>query len=88
MLMQCKIVSIPNSMVRKTALPDRRLSPANSSKLVRITSLDELDSALDGYTEIWGKQQMNVVRHHDKCVKEVASLATIVIESLKEHSNV
>jgi hypothetical protein len=53
--MMSKILSITNPMIRKPALPDFRLAPDHATERMGISSLDQLDRALDGDVLRWGK---------------------------------
>jgi len=83
-LMMNEVADIPNPMISESALPHLGVSPDEGAKLVRKRSLDELNSALDGYVWSRGKQKMNMVGHDNKGVQRIASFATVMIESLEK----
>jgi hypothetical protein len=86
--MMSEVVNITNPMIRKPALPDFRLAPYKGAECMGISSLDQLDRALNGHVLSWGKQKMNVVRHENESVQEIIAFATVVKNSFKKQSSV
>jgi len=84
--MMSEVLGIANRMIRKAALPDFRLTSDQGADRMRISFLDQLDSALDGPIIRWRKQKMNVVRHEDEGVQTILAFATVAKESLEEQS--
>jgi hypothetical protein len=79
---------VANSVIGKPALPYLALPAKDSPEFMRVRTLDELNSSLNGHVDGRSQQQMNVFRHDDKRVQFIASLASMPIEGLQEESNV
>ena len=86
--MMSEVVNITNPMIRKPALPDFRLAPDQRTERMGISSLDQLNRALDGDVLRRGKQKMDVIRHEDEGVQQVLRFATVMKKSFKKQSRV
>jgi len=74
-----ELFRVAAAMVLESFLPDR----CSGSEPTRKTALHKLHGAFQG-DAFRRDQEMNVVRHHDKRVQLVVSLATIVLKDVDE----
>jgi hypothetical protein len=81
-----EVVNITNPMIRKASLPDFRLAPDHATERMGISSLDQLDGALNGHVLRWGKQKMNVDQREDEAAQEILAFSTVVKKSFKKQS--
>jgi hypothetical protein len=82
--MVSEVVCVPNPVVGKPPLPDFRLATDQRSQRVRISTLDQLDGALDGYVVSGSKQKMDMIGHENESVDRVAAFSTVMIKGLEE----
>jgi hypothetical protein len=76
------ILGIPNPMIRKTFLPN--LSLLQLSQAIRISTLNELHSPLQGDIGTRREQQMNMVRHDHKFMQAIFPLIAVAEQHLKQ----
>lgn len=77
-----EILSIANSVIGKTALPD--LTPAAKDFVQRMggSAFDELDCMLECYIRGGSRQKMNVLGHDDERVQLISTFAAVSVKSL------
>jgi len=75
---------IANSMIGKTSLPDFEIGSEFLLCSVRETTLDELESTLQG--DLRRDQEMEVIGHEDEFVEEIG-LASISEKSFEEETS-
>ncbi len=85
--MLLKILLISNPMVRKPSLPDLLRSKQNS-KLIRISTLNQLYRSLQSNTRRRSKEQMHMLRHDHECMERKLPFPTIGKHSFKEQSRI
>ena len=73
-----KIFFVPDSMIRRTRLPDWQTRFQSKRK----SSLDELDGPLQRYLRRWGDQSMEVVRHDHKLMKQIFALVAVAEKNI------
>jgi hypothetical protein len=61
--MMNEVLSITNSMIGKSALPDFGVAPDERAEFVGIGTLDELHRPLNRYVLSGSKQKVNVIGH-------------------------
>jgi len=88
LLMMQEILFVAYPMVGESSLPDFALSANDRPKGVRISAFDQLDGVLQRNVMGRGQQQMNVLRHDDKCMQLIAAFAAIAIDRLQKEANV
>jgi hypothetical protein len=66
-------------MIRKSSLPDRK----TRSKTMREAALDEADCPLQR-DPLRSQNQMDVIRHNNKCVQLVMTESPVVLKGFKE----
>jgi hypothetical protein len=74
-----EFVVIPDAVIRKSALPHRKLR----THPMREASFDKPHNPLDRGT-LRSQQKMNVVRHDDKSVQFVVALSPVVLQHLQK----
>jgi hypothetical protein len=74
-----EFIAVADTAVGKATLPNWELR----GQLMREPSLDQSHNALKRYS-LRAKQQMNVIRHDDKCVQLVVACAPLVLERLEK----
>jgi hypothetical protein len=82
--MVSEVVCVPNPVVGKPALPDFGLATDQRAQRVRISALDQLDGALDGYVVSRSKQEMHVVGHEHEGVQRITAFAAVVKKCFEE----
>ena len=78
--MPIKILVIPDTMIRKTSLPDRRTRLQSKRK----SSLDELHSSLQRYRFRRCNQRVKMIGHDHKVMKQIFALLAIVEQDIHE----
>ena len=79
-----KVVSIANSMISESALPNFRVSPDERTEFVGVRAFDELHGALNGHLRSRSKEKMDMVGHDDKEVQKITTLPPVMVKSLEE----
>src|SRR5450432_4243897 len=82
------VLRVADAMIRKPALPDIALAPQFRAEGMRVSALDELDRAFDGYVVRRGKQQVHMLGHDDECVQLKAPFAAITVQSFEKKPDV
>jgi post-segregation antitoxin (ccd killing protein) len=62
------VLNVTNSMIGKTTSPDLKVRSRLIFRLIRETTLDELNRSLKGNQ--WRDEQMKVIRHQNEFVEE------------------
>jgi len=70
---------IPNAMIGEAALPNLPSSANHSTECVRVSTLDQLNRALQSYVGRWSEQDMDVFGHHNKRVQCKATIAAVTV---------
>jgi hypothetical protein len=71
--MKVIVVSIADSVIRKTSLPDFCVGSKFLLRPIRKSAFDHLDGALEGNRR--RDQKMKMIRHKNKVVKEIGLAA-------------
>jgi hypothetical protein len=79
-----KVVWIANTVIGESALPHLGVSPANGAERMRVSTLDQLHSALYRYVLGRCEQDMDMIGHEDEGVQCIATFSTVVIKGLEE----
>ena len=79
-----EVLSIANPVIGKSTLPDVRVAPDKSVERVRVSALDQLDGALDGYILSRCEQEMHMIGHKDEGMQTIPAFAAVVKECFEE----
>ena len=82
------VLRVADAMVCKSALPDLALASEFRAHGVRVSALNELDRAFNGYVVRGSKQHMHVLRHDDECEQLKSPCAAVAVQSLEKQSYV
>jgi hypothetical protein len=82
-----EVLSISNTMISKSALPDFSLAAKDRAQCVRVSAFDELDGVLDGYVASRREQEMYMFGHQNEGVKLITAFVTVSIQSLREEAH-
>ncbi len=80
--MMIEIPRISNAMIGKAALPDFKAPADKTSESVGVSSLNELNRALNSYVISRSEQEIHVIGHQNERMEEVTPLPSIVIKRL------
>jgi len=84
----CEVLTLSNSMVGESALPDFTSTPSSLSERMRVSALDQLNGVFEGYIDCRREEKMNMLWHYDEGVNFKASFATVAIHCLKQGAHV
>jgi hypothetical protein len=74
-----EFIAIADAVIYKSALPNWKVR----SQPMRKTSFDESQNSLD--SDVVGSQQeVNMIRHDDKCVQLIVALMAVRLQSLQK----
>ena len=74
---------VPDAVIGRTGLPEAG-KPELFASTSGMTALNILHRLLQGDVRSWSKDEVNVVRHHNKFVQKKAGLSTIVLQHFDE----
>ena len=78
-----EVVSVAHATVGKAALPDGEVG----FEAVGESAFDELDGSFEG-DDLWGEEQVDVVRHDHEGVEFVVPFAAVVLEGVEKELGV
>jgi hypothetical protein len=83
-----KICRVTNAVICETSLPNFVLALEFDANGMRITSLDELNCALQCDVQGGRQHQMHMFGHYDESVQLESALSFVSVESFQEESSV